>query len=80
MKKYEKKTIFQNSFLTSSGGWKLMEKYLKKVLGNSMLVPTGVGHESGQITTTSPRHGQKRTKVEKRVVFPYKNPYSQNVS
>ena len=29
-------------------------------------------HESGQITTTSWRHGQKRTKVEKRVVFPIK--------
>ena len=27
---------------------------------------------SGQITMTSWRHGQKRTKVEKRVVFPIK--------
>ena len=26
----------------------------------------------GQITTTSPRHGQKRTKVEKRFVFPFR--------
>ena len=65
--------VFQPMIFESLGGVSSEAERVIKCLNKLVAFSTG---SSGQIRMASWRCGQKRTKVEKRVVFPYKNPYS----